>query len=240
MQPPDPSHATGNILLDSLEGEERNRLSPHLKPVTLPQGANVFDPDEVIHRVYFPTSGLVSITTTSKSGERVEVGMVGHEGVTGIVAALGDGVAHNRRAVVQLESSGLMLDAELLRRELKQGGTLQEVMLRYAQAYITLVSQSVFCQCFHHIEERLARWLLECRFRTKADEFRLTQEYVAEVLGIRRASVSGALAALKDKGLIIPSRGAIRILDQEELEAFACECYGIIRAEFERLFGADG
>jgi CRP-like cAMP-binding protein len=237
LQSPETVHITGNTLLNSLQGEERERLFRHLRPDTFPQGKTIFHPDELIQRVYFPFSGLVSIVTTSKSGESVEVGAVGYEGLAGLAAILGDGIAYNRRAVVQIESSGVMIEADLLRQEMKRSVRLQEVLLRYAQAYITLVSQSVFCQCFHRIDERLARWLLECQFRAKADEFHLTQEYMAELLGVRRASVTVKIAALNDKGLITHSRGGIKILDQERLEAFACECYEIIRAEFRRLFG---
>ena len=130
-----------------------------------------------------------------------------------------------------------MLQADALRREFKPGGHFQGVLLRYAQAYHTLVSQSVFCQAFHHIDERLARWLLECRSRTESDKLPLTQEYVAEIIGVRRASVTEAVGRLTERGVIAHARGAITVTDLEGLEAAACECHGIIRAEFERLFG---
>ena len=111
------------------------------------------------------------------------------------------------------------------------------MLLRYAQAYFTLVSQSVFCQAFHNIDERLARWLVECRFRTKSNELSLTHEYIAKIIGVRRACVTGAVGHLTTRGLTTHTRGAITIVDQEGLEAAACECLGIIRLEFDRLLG---
>lgn len=226
-----------NRLLNNLTVEEKERLSPHLRPVTLPVGEVVFRADEPIRRVYFPDSGVVSVVTTSESGQSIEIGMVGYEGVAGIAVVLGDAVAHNRRAVVQVESTGMMVEADIVRREFKRCGQFQEVLLRYAQAYLTQVSQSVFCQSYHRIDKRLARWLLECQRRTKSGEFHLTHDYVSEVLGIRRAGVTNALNELAGKGIIDHSRGFIKILDREGLEAVACECVEIIRAEFDRLFG---
>jgi len=238
MSSPDSVQNTENRLLNSLTAEERGRLSPHLRPVALPVGEIVFHPDEVIRRVYFPDGGVVSITTTSETGQSMEVGMVGYEGVAGLAAVLGDGVSHNRRAVVQVESTGVMMERDAVREEFGRGGRFQEVLLRYAQAYLTQVSQSVFCQNYHRSDVRLARWLLECQQRVRAGEFHLTHEYISELLGFRRAGVTNALKGLNEEGIIDHSRGFIRILNQEGLEASACECVGIIRAEFGRLFGA--
>jgi len=237
MSPPDSALNTENRLLNSLTVEERERLSPHLRPVTLPVGEIIFHPDETTRRVYFPDGGIVSIVTTSESGQSIEIGMVGREGMAGLVV-LGDAVANNRRAVVQVESTGLMMGADAAREEFERCGRFQEVLLRYVQAYLTQVSQSVFCQRYHRIDERLARWLLECQWRTNSGEFNITHEYISEVLGIRRAGVTDALGGLNKGGIIDHSRGFIKILDQESLRADACECFGIIKAEFERLFGA--
>ncbi len=231
------SRATENALLSLLTDEERARLSPSLEPVTLCQGDVIFRMGEPIERVCFPDSGIVSITSVSEHGESVEIGMVGYEGVAGLTSALGDGVPHNRRAVVQVAGGGRVLEAEALRREFKRGGPFQGVLLRYAQAYLTLVAQSVFCQAFHNIEERLARWLVECRFRTNSDELPLTHEYIAEIIGVRRAGVTEAVGRLRERGVIEHARGAITVVDREGLEAAACGCHGIIRSEFDRLFG---
>jgi len=236
MSFPDPAQDTENRLLNSLTAEERERLSPHLRPVTLPVGEVVYHADELIRRVYFPADGIVSVVTTSRSGESIEIAMVGREGAAGLPVVLGDGVAHNRRAVVQVESTGIMMERDAAREEFKRCGRFQEVLLRYAQAYLTQISQSVFCQRYHVSDVRLARWLVECQQRTKSSEFHLTHDYISEVLGIRRAGVTTALKDLSGKGFIKHSRGLIKILDQEGLEAFACECVEIIRAEFDRLF----
>ncbi|HYG83050.1 MAG TPA: Crp/Fnr family transcriptional regulator, partial [Pyrinomonadaceae bacterium] len=139
-------------------------------------------------------------------------------------------------AVVQVESTGMMMESDLVRQEFQRCGQFQEVLLRYTQARLTQVSQSVFCQGYHRIDKRLARWLLECQWRTSSGEFNLTHDYISEVLGIRRAGVTNALGELKEKGVIDHSRGFIKIIDQEGLEASACECFEVIRAEFDRLF----
>lgn len=228
---------TENKLLALLPDDERERLLPSLEFAVLAHGEVIFEPDEPIRQVYFPQSGIVSIVAPSESGASVEVAMVGAEGVTGIAALLGDGLPQNRRAVVQVESTGMFIRADVLRREFSRGGRLQELLLRYAQTYCTQITQSVLCQCFHHLEERLARWLLECQLRTNSNELRLTQEYIAQMIGVRRAGVSGAVSQLKERGLIEHARGTVLIIDQEGLEASACECFQVIRAEFARLFG---
>ena len=216
------------------------RLLPFLEFVSLAHGEVIFEPDEPIRRAFFPQSGIVSIVAPSESGVSVEVAMVGAEGVTGIAAILGDGLPQNRRAVVQVDATGMLIRADVLRREFYRGGRLQELLLHYAQTYLTQITQSVLCQCFHHLEERLARWLLECRFRMNSNELHLTQEYVAQMIGVRRAGVSSAVSQLKERGLIEHSRGTIWIIDQEGLEASACECFQVIRAEFARLYGESG
>ncbi|HEX8072892.1 MAG TPA: Crp/Fnr family transcriptional regulator [Pyrinomonadaceae bacterium] len=229
--------ATENRLLALLPDEERERLSPSLEQVELRQGDVIFHMDEPIERVCFPDSGIVSIVSTSARGESVEIGMVGYEGVAGLSVILGDGVPHNRRAVVQIEGGGRVIKADALRREFKRGGPFQDTLLRYAQAYLTVVSQSVFCQAFHNIDERLARWLVECQFRTKANELGLTHEYIAEIIGVRRAGVTEAVGRLTERGLITHTRGALTVVDRQGLEAAACECLSIIRLEFDRLLG---
>lgn len=228
---------TENKLLALLPDEERERLLPSLEFASLAHGEVIFEPDEPVRQVCFPLSGIVSIVAPSASGASVEVAMVGVEGVTGITTVLGDGVPQNRRAVVQVEATAMLMRADVLRREFYRGGPLQELLLRYAQTYLTQITQSVLCQCFHHLEERLARWLLECRFRTNSNELRLTQEYIAQMIGVRRAGVSSAVTQLKERNLIEHSRGTVWIIDQDGLEASACECFQIIRAEFARLFG---
>jgi CRP-like cAMP-binding protein len=227
---------SGNRLLASLPYEERARLLPFLEPVVLPYGAVIFETDEPIRQVCFPESGIVSIVAPSESGASVEVAMIGAEGVAGIPVLLGDGIPRNSRAVVQIDAAGLLIRADALRREFDRGGRLQALLLGYAQSYLTQVTQSILCQCFHHIGERLARWLLECQFRTNSNQLRLTQEYIAQMIGVRRAGVSGAISQLRENGLIEHTRGIVSITDQAGLEATACECFQVIRDELTRLF----
>jgi CRP-like cAMP-binding protein len=226
-----------NKLLALLPDEERERLLPFLEFAVLAHGRVIFEPDEPIRQVCFPLSGIVSIVAPSENGGSVEVAMIGAEGATGLSALMGDGLSQNSRAVVQVDATGMLIRADVLRREFTRGGRLQELLLRYAQTYLAQLTQSVLCQCFHHIEERLARWLLECQFRTNSNELHLTQEYIAQMIGVRRAGVSGAVSQLKEKGLIEHTRGTVWIIDQEGLEASACECFQVIRSEFARLFG---
>jgi CRP-like cAMP-binding protein len=239
MTSTDAARPAGNRLLNSLTDEERDRLSPHIRPVTLSVGEDVFHADATISRVYFPDSGIISVVTTSQSGERVEVGMVGYEGAAGLAALLSGGVPRNRHALVQVESSGTAIEAGVVREEFRRCGRFHDHLLRYTLAFVTEVSQSVFCQSFHKSDARLARWLVECRLRTGSDEFRVTHEYIGDVLGIRRAGVTNAIGALAEKGIVEHSRGFIRILDKARLEESACECAEVINAELESLFGTD-
>lgn len=231
------SSVKANRLLALLAPDERERLLPDLQPITLNHGDVIFHQDEPIKQVCFPDSGMVSVVSTSEDGRSVEVGMVGYEGAAGLSVVLGNGCPRNRRAVVQVPGVGRMISASALMREFQRCGRFQEVMLRYTQAYLTVVMQSVFCQAYHKLDERLARWLLECRFRAKADEFHLTQEYLAELIGVRRAGVTESISRLVEQGVIARSRGTIRIIDREKLEMAACECCRITRSEFEKLFG---
>jgi CRP-like cAMP-binding protein len=231
------SGATTNRLLALLTDEERKRLLPELRPVKLNQGDLIFDADEPVEQVCFPDIGMISIVSISEDGESVEIGMVGYEGAAGLSVVLGDGHPRNRRAVVQISGAGRMINAGALRQEFNRCGRFQEVMLLYAQAYLTVIPQSVFCQAFHKLEERLARWLVECQFRARSNEFHLTQEYMAEMIGVRRAGVTEAIGRLEAREIIKHRRSTVTIIDQEKLEASACECCRIIRSEFDRLFG---
>lgn len=231
------SGVTTNRLLALLTEEERERLSPEILSVNLNRGDVIFHAEETIERVCFPDGGMVSVVSISEAGESVEIGMVGYEGAVGLSVVLGDGHPRNRRAVVQMAGAGRMISTHTLRQEFKRCGRFQDVMLRYAQAYLTVVTQSVFCQAFHKLDERLARWLIECRFRANSDELHLTQEYLAEMIGVRRAGVTEAVGRLEAKGAITRRRGALTIIDKEGLEDSACECCQIIRSEFDRLFG---
>lgn len=225
-----------NKLLAALPAEEYERLLPHLTPVTLPLGEVLYSTGDHIQHAYFVSTGVVSFVTHMQDGASVEVGLVGLEGTVGIGLALGDDRAPSQ-AIVQLAASGVRIVADVLREELKRGGHLQSLLLRCAQALMRQVSQTAACNRSHHIGERLARWLLTCHDRAGGDELRLTQEFVAEMLGVRRAGVTEAAIILQSSGLIRYARGHVTILDRAGLEEFSCECYGVVKAEFDRLLG---
>jgi CRP-like cAMP-binding protein len=223
-----------NKILAALPAREYERLLPHLEPVSLPLGKVLYETGDSIHDVYFPNTGVVSLVTHLKEGASVEVGLIGREGMVGISVVLGDGIASNQ-AIVQIADGAMQLSVNALKEELSEGGQLQPLLLLYTQILLRQVSQTAACNRTHHIGERLARWLLTCQDRVESDELRLTQEFIAEMLGTRRAGVSEAATMLQVAGLIRYTRGHITILDREGLEEFACECYGVVKKEFDRL-----
>jgi CRP-like cAMP-binding protein len=193
---------------------------------------------ESIEYVYFPHRAIVSLISTPEEGSKVEVGLVGNEGLVGIPAVLGDNIA-TTTAIVQREDSGMRMEASLLKTEFQRGGVLQSLLLRYTQALYALTSQNVACHRLHHLEERLARWLLLVYDRVGSNQLQLTQEFISEMLGVRRAGVTEAANRLQQAGLIRYSRGKITILNRQKLEAASCSCYGIINSEYTRLLGTD-
>ena len=229
-------HPIQNKILAALPPEEYHRLREHLTPVPLALNATLHEQEGRIESVYFVTEGVVSHVTHMEDGGSVEVGLVGHEGVVGLPVALGDDVSPNH-AIVQLEGGAMRAGAAALRDELARGGRLHSLLLRYTLAQHKQVSQTAACNRSHHLGNRLARWLLMCHDRVEGDELGLTQEFIAQMLGTRRSGVSEAAILLQAAGLIRYSRGHIIILDREGLEGFTCECYEVVRAEFDRLLG---
>jgi CRP-like cAMP-binding protein len=225
-----------NKILSALPAHEYNRLLPLLTPVSLPIGQTLYDIGERIEYVYFVNSAIVSLVTHLKNGDSVEVGMVGNEGMVGLSVALGDNVAQNH-AVMQSADGAMRMKASALKKEIKRGGRLQRLLLRYSLTLLQQVSQTAACNRNHSLGERLARWLLTCHDRVEGDELRLTQEFIAQMLGTRRSRVSEAATILQEQDLIRYSRGHITILNRKGLEEFTCECYGIVKAEFVRLLG---
>lgn len=231
--------STANRILNSLTRLEYERLTPHLEPVNLSRGEVLCRPDEPITHVYFPNRGTVSIVSVFEDGESVEVAMVGNEGMFGISVFLGS-IATPLEAVVQLPGNSLRMRAGVLKREFKRCGQLQDLLLRYTQAFITQVAQTAACNRAHPMEGRLARWLLMCQDRSPSQELKLTHEFIATMLGARRAGVTEAAGLLKQMGLISYHRGQITINDRQGLEAFSCECYPLVKKEFDRLIGGNG
>ncbi|HEX7997038.1 MAG TPA: Crp/Fnr family transcriptional regulator [Pyrinomonadaceae bacterium] len=231
-----PCPTTANRILNALTRSEYERLTPHLEAVKLLKGEALYHPDQPITHVYFPDSGTVSIVAPFEDGATVEVGMVGNEGMFGVSIFLGS-ISTPLLAQVQMPGDGLRMRADVLRKEFKKGGQLQDLLLRYTQAFITQIAQTAACNRAHGMEERLAKWLLMCQDRSHSKDLELTQEFIATMLGARRASVTEAAGQLQKSGFISYCRGQIRINDREGLEALSCECYPTIKKEFNRLIG---
>jgi CRP-like cAMP-binding protein len=181
----------------------------------------------------------VSVVSGFEDGTSVEVGMVGNEGMFGVNVFLGS-VSTPLEAVVQLPGEGYRLRADVLREEFRRGGALQDMLLRYTQAFITQVAQNAACNRAHHVEGQIAKWLLMCADRSPTQELELTQEFIAAMLGVRRPGVTETAGLLRDKGLINYVRGYITITDREGLEGITCECYQLVKKEFARLVGGNG
>jgi CRP-like cAMP-binding protein len=223
--------ATENHLLANLPSEEYQRLLPHLEPVSLEHGQIVYEIEEPIEYFYFPLHAVISLVTQMEDGRIVEVALVGNEGVTGLAAALGQKVSAER-AIVQIPNSGVRAKAAVVIDEFKRYGKLHDGFLKYANSLMRQIAQTAACNASHTIEERLSRWLLMCHDRVNSDEINLTQEFIAEMLGTRRATVNVAAVNLQSAGLIKYNRGRIRVVDLSGLGGFACECYEAVKKEF--------
>lgn len=232
----DPRILVQNRLLAALPREEYQRLVPHLEPVSLSRHQVLYEFGEPIRHVYFPNRAMVSFVSTMESGSTVEVGMVGNEGMIGLPVFLGGNTTTNR-SVVQIPDSAMRMKADLLKGEFNLGGSLQSLLLRYTQALFTQISQSAACNRFHSIVQRLARWLLTVQDCVKSNSFALTQEFISYMLGVRRSGVTVAASTLQKAELIRYTRGQITILDQSGLKSTSCNCYRIVKDEFDRLLG---
>lgn len=224
-----------NLILSALNPEEYGHLASHLEYVELRLGEVLYDMEEPIKYAYFPLRGAISIVTVLRDGESVEAGVVGNEGMVGIPLILETDVELNRRAVVQIRGDGLRLKAASFKEEFKTSERLRGILLRYLHAFITQISQTAACNRMHRLDERLARWLLASQDRLGSADLELTQEFIAEMLGVRRAGVSVATTQLQKRGLIAHKRGHIKILDRERLEAVTCECYAVVKREYQAM-----
>ena len=233
----DTSGQTGNRLLDALPGEELRPLLPHLELVSLDHGQVLIRPEEPIPFAYFPAGALLSLLTELRDGGSIEAAAVGREGMGGVPILLAGGVTPTSM-VTQVPGDAYRVRARVVLEAFECGGALQKLLYRYIHALIVVGAQSVACMGMHPLGRRLARWLLASADAVGSAELHLTHEYLALTLGVRRASVTEAALRLREEGLISYARGAIRILDREGLEGRACECYGAVRQEFERLYAA--
>lgn len=226
---PVPKHsAIGNSLLAALPRMEYQRLAAGLEPVTLTFGEVLYEPGETTRHVYFPNKSLVSLLTLVDGRLALEIGMVGREGMVGTGLALGVGVSPVR-ALVQGTGTAMRMKSARFLKELRQSLQLQRVLYRYTHTLMAQIAQTAACNRFHVVQERLARWLLMTRDRVQSKDFRLTQEFLSHMLGVRREGVTMAAGQLQKRKLIEYSRGNIRIVDQRGLEAASCSCYQIVR-----------
>ena len=226
-----------NSFLDSLESADRSLLPTRLKPIELQQGTVLFEAGSEIEKIYFPYGGMVSLVAQLAGGEMIECAMIGRDGLVGGAVALG-AVASLFKAIVQISGSAAVIDAERLRSAAEKSATLRVMLFRHEQLILAQTQQSAACNAAHTVEARLSRWLLRCRDLQGSDDLKLTQEFLAQMLGVRRTSVSLVATTLQNAGLIRYSRGNIRILDLGGLQAAACECYETVRVQTERLLGS--
>ncbi len=225
-----------NHLLAALPDEVFARLLPHLQPASFALGSVVYESSERMERLYFPTTCIVSLLYTMTDGATAEMGLVGNDGVVGVALFMGGNTVPNR-AVTQVAGDAFTVPASVLLEEFRRGGQCQLLLLRYTQALITQISQTAVCNRLHAVEQRLCRWLLLTHDRVQSAELLLTQEFIANMLGGRRESVTKAARRLQKAGLIRYVRGHITILDRKGLEAASCECYQVVKTEFDRLLG---
>jgi len=223
-----------NHLLATLPTADYERLLPHLELVPLPLGWAIYEAGVHPGHVYFPTTAIVSLLYVLENGSSAEIAITGNDGLVGIALFMG-GESTPSRAVVQSEGHGYRLKAAMLKSEFKQGGPLQYLALRYTQALITQMSQTAVCNRHHSVEQQLCRWLLLSLDRLPGNELAMTQELIANMLGVRREGVTEAAGKLQEDGVIQYSRGRITVLDRPKLELRVCECYGVVRRETERL-----
>ena len=222
-----------NHLLAALPSEEYRCLLPHLESVPLPFMEVLYEGGEPIRHVYFPDDGLISLLVVMDDGTVREIGVIGNEGMLGVALALGVRTA-TTRALIQLPGSAMRMKAVALREELGRGGALPNVLRRYAHALFTQVSQSAACVSSHAVDKRLSRWLLMTHDHAPGDVFEMKHEFLAMMLGVTRSVVTRAAGLLQKEKMIRYTRGQVTVLDRSRLEATACECYGVVKAEYAR------
>jgi CRP-like cAMP-binding protein len=223
-----------NHLLAALPSIEFERIAPYLELIPLKLGEVLYESGGHLKHVYFPTDSIVSLLYVMRDGASAEIAVVGNEGILGISLFMG-GETTPSRAVVQSEGVGYRLPAQRLKQEFNRAGPMMHLLLRYTQALITQMSQTAVCNRHHSVDQQLCRWLLLSRDRLPSDELRMTQELIANMLGVRREGVTEAAGKLRDAGIIDYSRGNIRVLDRLRLEEEVCECYAVVKKEFDRL-----
>ncbi len=224
-----------NRLLAALPAEIFDRMLPDLKPITMPLGKVIYESGAKLEHVYFPVPGcIVSMLYVMTDGSSAEIAVVGDEGMVGIALFMGGGTTPSR-ALVQSAGQAFRLPGNALKREFERHGALQDLLLRYTQALITQMSQTAVCNRHHSVEQQLCRWLLLSLDRLSTNELTMTQELIANMLGVRREGVTEAAGKLQARGFISYSRGRITVIDRPGLEGQVCECYAVVKKEYDRL-----
>jgi CRP-like cAMP-binding protein len=223
-----------NHLLDALPGGDFERIAAHLEVIPMALGEVLYEPGAKLRHVYFPTTSIVSLLYVMEDGASAEIAVVGNEGMLGISLFMG-GETTPSHAVVQSAGHGVRLKAQLLKDEFARFGPMMHLLLRYTQALITQMAQTAVCNRHHSVDQQLCRWLLLSLDRLATNELSMTQELIANMLGVRREGVTEAAGKLQEAGLINYRRGRITVLDRERLEARSCECYRVVKTEFDRL-----
>lgn len=226
---------TRNRLLDALYPEEYERIARKFEPVEIELSQVLFRPGERTEYVYFPVESIISLMTELEDGSGVETGLVGREGMAGISTLYGV-ERESKVATVQRTGTALRMGSSDLREELAHGGQLERLLLEYAHALMSEISQSVVCNVYHKIDVRLVRWLLMFQERAEAEEFELTHEFMANMLGVTRSSVGEAVRKLQEMGIVSYDRGHFRIVNRMALGQMACECYEVVRDEYDGLY----
>ncbi len=225
-----------NHLLAALPAEEFDRLMTNLKPVSLKLGEVIYESGEQLENIYFPTTAIISLLYIMENGSTAEIGMAGNDGLVGIALFMGGNTTPNR-AVVQSAGNAFRLSSKALKFEFGLGGKFHNILLRYTQYLMTQISQTAVCNRLHTVEQQLCRWLLINHDLLQSNKLIMTHDLIADMLGVRREGVSIAAGNLQKKKLIKYVRGTITMLDPKGLEVAGCECYGVVKEEYDRLMG---
>lgn len=225
---------SANALLASIPPAEWARIAPQLEPVELPLGKVLYESGALMSHVYLPTTAIVSLLYVMANGASAEIAVVGNEGIVGVAVFMG-GDTTPSRAVVQSAGQGYRISAQRIKDEFNQSGPVMHLLLRYTQALITQMAQTAVCNRHHSLDQQLCRWLLLSLDRLRGPELVMTQELIANMLGVRREGVTEAALKLQRQGIIRYARGHITVLDRGALEKRVCECYGVVKLEYDRL-----
>ncbi len=227
-----------NQILNALPAAERERVFPHLTLVEMPLGMVLYESGDPLHHIYFPADSIVSLLYVLQDGASAEIAVVGNEGAIGVALFMGGGTTPSR-AIVQSAGFAYRLPRRELHLEFERHGHLMHVLLRYTQSLITQMAQTAVCNRYHTLDQQLCRWLLLSLDRSRSSELNMTQELIANMLGVRREGVTVAALKLQKLGVIRYRRGHIEVLDRPKMETLVCECYAVVKNETNRLLGPD-